>query len=272
MGRSRFTLSEMSLGRIRGALVRRVRDMGARLAWTFSAEGKANRERLAAMRDRHRGERCVIICSGPSLARTPMELVQGERTIAMNRAYLMFDQWGFVPTYLAAINANVLEQFAEHLRALPMPKFVDFAYRDMLPASDEFLYLRLPPTLTDPFGRDLTHPVATGGTVTYASLQIAYHLGFRNIIIIGMDHNFTAKGTPNTTEVRKAEVDRDHVHPDYFPKGLKWDLPDLRRSELAYAEARKAFEADGGRIVDATVDGKCRVFERMDLKDALSAL
>jgi hypothetical protein len=45
---------------------------------------------------------------------------------------------------------------------------------------------------------------------------------------------------------------------------MRWQLPDLLRSELAYAEARTAFERDGRRIVDATPGGGCTVFERED--------
>jgi hypothetical protein len=84
-----------------------------------------------------------------------------------------------------------------------------------------------------------------------------------------MDHRFKAKGVPSAAEVRKSEVDEDHVHPNYFPKGMKWELPDLVRSELAYAEARAAYERAGRGIVDATVDGACTIFEKVPLEAAL---
>jgi hypothetical protein len=113
--------------------------------------------------------------------------------------------------------------------------------------------------------------MASGGTVTYVSLQLAYYLGFTKVIIIGMDHRFSAVGIPNVAETRTEENDRDHVHPNYFPKGMKWQLPDLHRSELAYREARKAFERDGRRIIDATVGGACEVFPKMALADAVVA-
>ena len=67
-------------------------------------------------------------------------------------------------------------------------------------------------------------------------------MGFKEVIIIGLDHYFVEKGRPNKTELRTADKDESHCHPDYFPKGIKWQLPDLYRSEIAYAHARKAFE------------------------------
>ena len=55
-----------------------------------------------------------------------------------------------------------------------------------------------------------------------------------------------------------------HFHPNYFPKGSKWQLPDLLRSEIAYRIARRAFEDNGREIVDATVGGNCPIFEKVD--------
>jgi hypothetical protein len=110
----------------------------------------------------------------------------------------------------------------------------------------------------------VTRTISSGGTVTFVALQLAYFMGFETVILIGLDHSFVEKGVPNKTEVRHSERDDSHCHPDYFPKGIKWQLPDLYRSELAYALARQAFERDGRRIVDATPGGKCGVFPKSD--------
>jgi hypothetical protein len=49
-----------------------------------------------------------------------------------------------------------------------------------------------------------------------------------------------------------------------FGKGFRWQLPDLETSEIAYGMARSAFEADGRKVVDATVGGKLTVFPKVD--------
>lgn len=249
---------------------RRVADLPDRVWWAFGRTARQNRAALRALKDRHHGETCVIICNGPSLNHTDMQLVRQVPSICMNRSYLMFDQWGFVPTYFAATAQHVIEQFSDDIRRLPMPKLLNASYRSLFGEDQDCFYVRIPPRLVQKFGADLTQPISSGGTVTYASLQAAYHLGFTVVIIIGMDHRFAAQGTPNATQVRKSDVDGDHMHPDYFPKGTKWELPDLRRSEVAYRFARQAYEADGRRIIDATVGGACTVFEKMALADALA--
>jgi hypothetical protein len=91
-------------------------------------------------------------------------------------------------------------------------------------------------------------------------------MGFTKVIIIGMDHNFStkSKNRPNKMEVREEEEDVNHFHPNYFPKGSKWETPDLKSSEYFYKIARKEYEKDGRQIIDCTIGGKCEVFEKDD--------
>lgn len=265
----RFALSEITFERVSGHLKRRLAYLESWKNWHTSEVGRNNQDALEALRNKHAGERAIIVCNGPSLKRTDMSLVRNETSFCMNRSYLMFEDWGFVPSYFSLTNELVLRQFTDDIRALPMPKFTDFAFRELLGPEDSTTYFRLPPRLADKFEGDLTRPISSGGTVTFATLQIAFFLGFQDVIIIGMDHRFKAQGVPSAAEVRKNEVDEDHAHPNYFPKGMKWELPDLIRSELAYQQAREQYEKAGRRIIDATLDGACTVFEKMSLEDAL---
>ena len=95
------------------------------------------------------------------------------------------------------------------------------------------------------------------------ALQTAYYLGFSEVILIGVDHSFATKGKPNTTVVSEGD-DPNHFNPAYFGKGFRWQLPDLDTSEVGYAMARHAYEADGRRVLDATVGGKLTIFPKVD--------
>lgn len=265
----RIKLAEITPTRIYDAVLRRIQNIPEAIAWKRSVLSKANTDHLERFRDIHRGKRCFVMANGPSLGEMDLDALKGEYTMSMNRAYLLYEQWGFIPTYYVCINELVLEQFAEDISRLDMPRFVNFNRRSYFPDPDmdeDLMYLRLGLKLQDQFSGDVTDTISSGGTVTFACLQLAYFMGFDEVVLIGMDHNFVEKGVPNTTEVRKSEKDESHCHPDYFPKGIKWQLPDLYRSELAYAMAQQAFEKDGRRILDATVDGKCDVFTKVDFK------
>src|SRR3546814_12759768 len=92
--------------------------------------------------------------------------------------------------------------------------------------------------------------VHEGWTVTYAALQVAYYLGFKEVILIGMDHRYEYTGDPNQTQVLDGP-DLTHFSSDYFGHGQHWDNPDLAHSEESYRIARAESERDGRRIIDA---------------------
>jgi len=253
----------MDVKRMADAGVRRLKDVPVALSWRVSKRAQENQEKIANLQNAHKGERCVLMANGPSLTRMNFEQIKDEFTIGLNRIYLLFDQLPFEPNFHVCVNELVLEQFASEIAALKMLKFLNWNRHQYFDTVDEkLMFVKLGMRLEDQFGLNLVKPISSGGTVTFVALQTAYYLGFKEVVIIGMDHNFVDKGTPNKTVERTAEKDQNHFHPDYFPKGSKWQLPDLRRSEFAYALAREAFEKDGRRIIDATEGGKCQVFEK----------
>jgi len=262
----RFDFAELTVQRILMAVLRRVNDIPNEWTWTFSApKTRLMKDRLDAMTNAHKGERCFIIGNGPSLAGMDLSNLASEITFGLNRIYLLFERLTFKPTYYVCVNDLVLTQFANEISRLTMPKFLSWNQRRLFDVTDTTIsFLRLSLSLTDRFNSNFRTPFYSGGTVTYVALQIALIMGFSEAILIGVDHSFVDKGVPNKVETRKSEIDRNHFRPDYFPRGVKWQLPDLKRSEQAYALARKAFEEKGGRIVDATINGKCPVFERAD--------
>lgn len=254
----RIKIGELTPKRILEAIDRRVKHIPHIWDWKRASNTKAY---LDKFRDIHRGERCFLIANGPSLTKLDLTLIKDEISIGMNRIYLLFDE-NFYTTYFATVNELVIEQFANDISKLKCHKFVNWKQRSIFSNQSEMGYFFVSQALNDGFSKDITNGVFSGGTITYVSLQLAYFMGFSEVIIIGLDHSFENKGTPNKTEVRTGE-DKNHFHPDYFPKGMKWQLPDLYRSELAYAKARQVFEKDGRRILDATVGGKCNVFEKV---------
>jgi hypothetical protein len=220
---------------------------------------------LAALKDIHKGERCFIIGNGPSLRATDLKKLRNELTFGLNRIYLLFPELGFTTTYFLSMNDLVIEQCAAEILALPIPKFLTWRARRFLqPTADtNFLYT----TYTGPkFARDVTGRLWEGATVTYVALQLAYHMGFEKVILIGVDHNFVTKGDANKTITSQGD-DPNHFAPNYFGKGFKWQLPDLETSERAYRMAKAAYEADGREVLDATIGGKLMVFPKVDYND-----
>lgn len=222
--------------------------------------------RLARLKDVHKGKRAFVVANGPSLKYTDMSKLRNEITFGMNRIYLMFPQLGFTTTYLTVVNDLVIEQTATDLANLSLPKFL--AWRSRRHFSADLPLRRVPTFLytsyTGPhFSTNVRGRVWEGATVTNVILQLAFHMGFQQVILIGVDHNYTATGKPNTTVVSQGD-DPNHFSPSYFGKGFRWQLPDLETSEVGYAMAREAYHKAGREIVDATIGGKLTIFPKVD--------
>jgi hypothetical protein len=220
-------------------------------------------KRLAELKDYHRGKRAFIIGNGPSLKQTDLGLLKDEFTFGLNRIYLMFPELGFATTYFVSVNDLVIEQCIKDISALPMPKFLSWrSYRffptGSLPAT--FLYT----TYDNPaFARDVRNRVWESATVTYVALQLAFHMGFEQVILVGVDHNSNVPGKANTVIVSQGD-DPNHFDPGYFGKGFRWQLPDFEMSEIGYQLARQAYEAVGREVLDATFGGKLNIFRKIN--------
>ena len=222
--------------------------------------------RLSALKDIHKGKRAFVIANGPSLKQTDLSKLKNEFTFGMNRIYLMFPELEFSTTYLTMVNDLVIEQTASDLAALSPPKFIAWRSHSHFPRDlpmtqlPTFLYT----SYTGPgFSTDVRGRVWEGATVTNVTLQLAFHMGFQQIILIGVDHNYTATGKPNTTVVSEGD-DPNHFSPSYFGKGFRWQLPDLETSEIGYAMAREAYQKAGREVLDATVGGKLTIFPKVN--------
>jgi hypothetical protein len=243
--------------------IRRLPDLGPAYLHPWRRESIRN---LAALKDVHRGERCFIIGNGPSLRQTDLTKLRNEFTFGLNRIYLLFPELGFSTTYLVSTNDLVIEQCRDEMLALPIPKFLTWRSRKFFADSPSSIQLPtfLYTTYTGPrFARRAAGRLWEGATVTFVALQLAYHMGFSQVNLIGVDHNFVTKGDANKTVTSDGD-DPNHFAPNYFGKGFRWQLPDLETSERAYRMAKAAYAADRREVRDATVGGKLTVFPKVN--------
>lgn len=265
---------------IRGAFVRSIGpsethrllnaygDARSALTYGFSPDGRRSSRQIRNQKDAFRGRRAFIIGNGPSLREMDLRPLQAEITFGLNRIYLLFDRIGFPTTFLVSVNTHVIEQCADELIATRSDKFLSWHARRHLERTDAVTFMR---SVSRPhFSRDPSRGVWEGATVTFVAMQLAHYMGFEEIVLIGVDHQF-ATGGPAHALVTSDGADESHFDPSYFGKGFRWQLPDLETSEYAYTLAKKAFEADGRRIINATVGGRLEVFPRRTYAEVLAA-
>lgn len=241
-----------------------LREVWNRFKWDMHPQSWVSRTRLKHWKDRYAGQKAVIVCNGPSLLKTDFSLLEGVFTFGLNKINLLFDKSNFRPSCIVAVNPFVIEQNKSFYNQTPIQLFLDSCATKTVSQRENVVYLHS--TGRCKFARNCSISIYQGYTVTFVALQLAFHLGFKEIALIGCDHNFATKGQPNLT-VTSGEKDDNHFDPNYFSGGVKWQLPDLLQSEVSYTLARDVYSSSGRKIVNASVDGNLEIFERCRLED-----
>ncbi|MEH6592726.1 MAG: 6-hydroxymethylpterin diphosphokinase MptE-like protein [Halioglobus sp.] len=235
-----------------------------RLLWDLRPESWRSRRKIRKWHNKYIGEKAVIVCNGPSLLETNLDLLEGVFTFGLNKIDLLFDKSSFRPSCIVAVNEFVIEQNTGFYNATEIPLFLDsIAMRRVTPKSN-IAYLHSSTGLG--FAQDCSMSILQGHTVTFVAMQIAFHMGFQEVALIGCDHSFADSGPANAVGV-SGKTDTNHFDPNYFAGGTHWNFPDLFESEVAYTRAKNMYQAHGRKLINATEGGKLDLFERSSLLD-----
>ncbi len=257
--------SHISFSRVIGALYRRIEDTPHYLLWKLPfGFSNRNNQKLEKYRNIHKGKRCFVVANGPSLKKTDLSLLKNEITFGMNRIHLLKEVNGFSPTYLATVDIPTqLQQFTEEYNSLDLIRFFNWNFRSYFEEKENLMFVRN--SFNSDFSTDLVKQGAGNSkSVAYTCLQLAYFMGCTEVILIGKDHSYNTEGVGNARFANSTGNESNHFIEGYYKKGMKWGVPDYKMEEYTYQLAKKAFENNGRKILDATIDGKLQVFEKID--------
>lgn len=228
--------------------------------------------RLAAFRNQHAGQRCFIIANGPSLRPEDLDLLQqrGEITFGMNRIYKLFDQTVWRPTYYVCEDELIAQSQQAEINAVRAEaKFIPIELKwwhgiDIAGAC--YFHLNYAEEQRCPYGfsADIAHQLDCRGTVTCSCMQLAAYMGFTEIYLLGVDHNYKVIIDINGNTIT------DPNAKDYFCEGYDADIQDVVVHDMgnntrAYMDAKKYCDTTGKTtIYNATRGGKLEVFQRVD--------
>lgn len=241
-----------------------------RMLWDLHPYSWKSRKRLQGWKNRFAGEKAVILCNGPSLNMVNLESLSNSRvfTFGLNKINLLFGRTDFRPSVIVAVNPNVVEQNFKYYNRTNIPLFIDSNSKKWMKFRNNVHFLHSAAT-NGKFAKDCSVSINQGHTVTYIAMQLAFHMGFKKIALVGCDHNFTTKGPSNKTIIA-GSYDPNHFDPKYFANGVKWQLPDLTSSQLHYEIAKDTFERHNRKIINCTEGGNLNVFTRQPLDEFLT--
>lgn len=238
--------------------------------------------KLEHWKNAHVGERVFIIGNGPSLNDVNLRLLAHENTIAVNGIFYAAEDMGFDPTYYVVEDTSVMKENIDAIQAYSAGhKFFPSIYRDLYGEADNVSYFMMnrgfydkasPNYCVPRFSTNAAATLYAGQSVTIINLQLAYYMGFSEVILIGMDFSYSIPGSAlrQGDVLTSTEDDQNHFHPNYFGKGKTWKDPKLDRVLANYALAKRIYEADNRMIVNATPGGKLELFGRVDYDSLFS--
>lgn len=267
-----------------------VHELRNRLLSAAAAPELVSRETLAAnssLKNRHQGERCFIVGNGPSVKQQNLRRLQGEIVFSVSNGYLhdgyeiMAPKYHCVPqiTLGRMTEDDVVAWFKEMDQCIGQAELflneteAGLVSRYGLFPGRRVHYVAFRQSFDDLSDRgilDIALPIPRVESVPVMALMIAMYLGFREIVILGVDHDSWRSGHYSYAFNVKAVANKD---PSVTSSGdiltPNYDtFQSLARLWRQYRHLAKIAAANNIEIINAGVGGELDEFARCPL-DAL---
>ena len=236
-------------------------------------------KKLRKIKGIHNGEKCIIVGNGPSLTVEDLDAIHdsGIITFGVNRIFKIFPDTKWRPTYYAAEVPDVIRGVCDEIDSVPAKiKFIplQIIWYETNKKFSNVLYFwqNFDPAKRFKYGFSpaIDRQIEHAGTVTCTCIQIAAYMGFSEIYLIGIDHNFRVIVDEKGNTVVDNSV-KDHFCEDYEADYIKnVQPPELGKTTNSYINMKAYCEENGVRICNSTRGGKLEVFERIPLETVLS--
>lgn len=232
------------------------------------------------LKDKYKGQRVFLIGNGPSLNKTPLYLLKNEKVMCFNRFHLMLEKVNWKPDFYTIVDNLVLDDLLNEFG-----KVLDNAEEVFIPSvhiQGDVFVPRVMKTekvnwfknyvVGSGFSTNLPN-VYGGGTVIFEGFQILKHLGFSEIIMIGVDmnyqiHNSVKSIKENSTNIQSlSDDDPNHFDPRYFGKGKKYHQPEDHVIQNILNNLKSLSQITDQlniKIINAGCDSKVDYFPRAD--------
>lgn len=227
--------------------------------------GGAKYKKLLDYKDKHKGERCFIIATGPSLTMEDIESLKNEKTISMNSICRLYTETDWRPTYFAVQDNYVFKNLQDIIRLhKEVPVFISDNIwkrfkreREWIEFPTDTLYHAYDMKLGKyyaKFSDDAYDIVYDGYSIAYSCIELAVYMGFKEIYLLGADCTYFGE--------------KEHfVESGVEDRSRKYATPKLI---VGYEKVKEYADVHGIKVYNATRGGVLEVFPRIELKDVLA--
>lgn len=243
-----------------------------------------NERKLVSLRRNRKKNRCFLIGNGPSLKAGDLELIAGEDSMACNRIYLIYPETSWRPTYYLAVDPKVVQPIADEIPGCIGPKVlatgqcvsllaqgkVHAQLRELMhnpKIAEQTRAEELPSALA--FSNNVLLGVEAGWATLYNGLQLAFWLGYKEVVLLGVDHSYPKNISGNSKNYVPDAGLQSHFSSSYLKTGAAIDPPNLTYTTAAFARASVAFHQVGRRLLNASRTSALEVVEKESLESVL---
>jgi len=217
----------------------------------------------------------VIMGNGPSMTGVdPRNFGPAVDTFGMKNAYRFFRRISWWPTYFACFDYTAAGERIDEFRALildPEVTVEQFFFLKKICESDRIRAVQLQPG--KPF-EGTFNTFGDGGNTATNCAHVAACLGYRKILLIGVDCNWKhVPQTPGAYEVADVRASCDYFISDYKKVGEKYNapMPDTYhfpgwRNFAEYAEGA------GLEVVNCSPESALECFRKSTLSQELASI
>lgn len=227
-------------------------------------------DKIKKFQNIHSGQRCFIIGNGPSLTTGDLELIKSEICFATNRIYNLYNETAWRPTYFVCVDPILLSK--DYNEILNMHNSVCFIgergkrikNENILILNDKKQFFLNPAKEYKlDFSEDVAKEIFSHSTVLYTVFQLALYMGFKEIILLGVDHSFKYTTDTNNKIIFNKEVKKNHfLQQNETNEKIVFDS---KGAELDYLKVKEIAEKNNVNIYNATKGGNLEIFQRVTL-------
>lgn len=240
-----------------------------------NAAGYSVSEKLIkSLHNIHKGEKCFVIGNGPSLKVEDLNKIKKAEitSFASNMIFKCYDQTHWRPNYYFCADGNEIRK-----------TFKDSSILNYVSQNSKYVFIRNSGDLRNcaienipnlvfyrsafseneqkfEFSQDCSEKIYSGYSVTYTILQMAVYMGFSEIYLLGIDHNYSMEKQEDGNVIKNKGVkDHSEILGNYGINGVV----DIYKPTCAFRSAQEHAELHNIKIYNATRGGRLEIFERV---------
>lgn len=228
--------------------------------------GDRDLEKIKCLKDIHRGKRCFVIATGPSLKIEDIKKIEKEYTIGINSIFKLYDETSWRPTYYAMTDYNLTNTILKEHTILIDDYARSNCFVNIINKKDvkgeKVIYIEnnwldhayhYGKSKRYKYEEDLALGVYDYYSITHECIIYAIYMGFSEIYLLGADNDYIGEKKHFSNYDEDSNIDYERA------------MLIQQANDIGYSMIKKIADKKNVRIYNTTRGGKLELFPRKDL-------